>query len=154
MYKTDYLGVHEKIYQRKKAEGEPGWGSGEGDERMLAIVEDALQRKGCTEKGKLLELGCGDGSTALPLAKKGFDVYGVDIVPMAIEWAREKAKEQKLEAHFQIGNVTDLPYQNDVFDIVLDAACSHCIIGDDRRFFFMNVFRVTKPDGLFILNAL
>ena len=154
MWKTDYLGIHEKIYQQKKAAGESGWSSKEGALGMLDFVDDALRRKGATEKGKLLELGCGDGGVTLQFAKKGFDVYGIDIVPMAISWAQERAKQQGLSAQFQAGNVTDLPYPDDLFKIVLDAACSHCIIEDDRGLFFSQAFRVLKPDGLLILHAL
>ena len=48
----------------------------------------------------------------------------------------------------------DLPYPDSLFDVVVDAACSHCIIGEDRRRFFSEAFRVLKHGGVFVLLSL
>ena len=99
---------------------------------------------------RLLELGCGDASLAINLAADGWEAYGIDIVPMAIEWAKEKAQTVRAEAQFQIGKAFQLPYYSETFDLVIDAACSHCIIGKDRFDFFAESYRVLRSGGLFI----
>ncbi|MCK5842030.1 MAG: class I SAM-dependent methyltransferase [Candidatus Sabulitectum sp.] len=156
MFKTDYLGIHERRYKRIKQDGRSGWSSDSAVQAMCDVVEDGQNKQKIfrPEHGKLLELGCGDGSVSLALARMGFDVSGIDIVPMAISWAEEKAQLQSLDLCFQVGSVLDLPFTDNCFDLVLDADCSHCIIGTDRELFFANAFRVLKKGGLFVLAAL
>lgn len=157
MWRTDYWGIHEERYKKLKKTGAPGWG-GDANERIvqkkLSIISNALQRESLNEFGTLLELGCGDGSVTLPLAQRGFDVYGIDISPTAISWAQDKAQAQDLQADFREGNVINLPYTERFFDLIIDADCSHCVIGEDRKAFFSGVIRVLKCDGYFILMSL
>jgi ubiquinone/menaquinone biosynthesis C-methylase UbiE len=150
MLKTDYLGIHEEKHKRLKKAGEPGWSTEEITQANLAKVDKALQARGI-KSGVLLELGCSAGNLSLLLAQKGFQAYGIDISPTAISWAKEKSREQDLDADFRVGNVLDLPYPSDFFDGIIDALCFHCIIGEDRPIFLANVFRVLKPRGLFIV---
>jgi ubiquinone/menaquinone biosynthesis C-methylase UbiE len=150
MLKTDYLGIHEEKHKRLKKAGEPGWSTEEITQANLAKVDKALQARGI-KSGVLLELGCSAGNLSLLLAQKGFQAYGIDISPTAISWAKEKSREQDLDADFRVGNVLDLPYPSNFFDGIIDALCFHCIIGEDRPIFLANVFRVLKPRGLFIV---
>lgn len=154
MYKTNYLRLHEQQYKRKKVTGCSGWSDESAVKEMGRIVHYGLHKKKI-KKGKFLELGCGDGSIALSIASAtDLRIYGIDIVPMAIQWVRDKSRQGNRSAEFITGSVTALPYENCFFDVVLDADCSHCIIGRDRKLFFSEAFRVLKPNGLFILVAL
>lgn len=153
--KTWYEG-HDKIYKKRKENGWPGWDESEETvDEIIANLENAFSYLCVPEKGNLLELGCGAGNIALWSAQKGYKVYGVDISPAAIEWAREKAIECKTKADFRVGNVLDLKdYDNDFFDIVLDGHCLHCIIGKDRKAFLSSVFRVLKKGGFFHVSTM
>ena len=156
MLKTDYLGIHERRYKWIKRDGRSGWSNNSAVQTMCNIVEEGQNKLKISRPGhgKLLELGCGDGSVSLALARQGFDVSGIDIVPMAISWAEEKAQLQSLDLNFQVGSVLTLPFNDNSFDIVLDADCSHCIIGTDRELFFANAFRVLSKGGLLVMVAL
>jgi ubiquinone/menaquinone biosynthesis C-methylase UbiE len=154
VWRTDYLGIHDKQYQKLRAEGKPGFTSEEDVRDIFAFVEAVLQKEGQGPAGRLLELGCGDGCLTLPLARKGFETYGIDISPTAIAWAKEKAQAQALNPDFRIENVLDLPYPDDFFDLVVDGHCLHCIIGEDRKRFLSQAFRVTKPGGLFLVMTM
>lgn len=154
MWRTDYLGIHDKQYQKLRADGKHGFTSEEDVRDMFAFVEAVLQKEGRSPAGRLLELGCGDGCLTLPLAQKGFETYGIDISPTAIVWAKEKAQAQALNPDFRIGNVLDLPYPDDFFDLVVDGHCLHCIIGEDRERFLSQAFRVTRPGGLFLVMTM
>jgi SAM-dependent methyltransferase len=70
---------------------------------------------------KVLDLGCGDGTTALPAAKLGADVLGIDIARNLVEAGNRRAKEQGLtNLRFQEGNATDLVGLEDkTFDLVV-----------------------------------
>jgi ubiquinone/menaquinone biosynthesis C-methylase UbiE len=154
VWRTDYLGIHEKQHQKHRAEGKPGWTSGHDIRDMLAFVEAVLQKEGRSPAGRLLELGCGDGCLTLPLARMGFETYGIDIAPTAIAWGREKAQAQGLSPDFRLGNVLDLPYPDNFFDLVVDGHCLHCIIGDDRSRCLSQALRVTRPGGLFLVMTM
>ena len=157
MWKTDYYGIHEQRYRKLRETGAPGWGSDENEritQKKLSTIGDIFQRESIDSSRKLLELGCGDGSVSLSLAQRGFDVCGIDISSTAILWAQEKARTQGLKAEFRTGSVVDLPYSDSDFDAVIDVACSHCIIGEDRKLLFAEAFRVLKCDGLFLSMVL
>src|SRR5215471_7843131 len=83
---------------------------------------DALvQRIGITKGLKVLDLGCGDGTTALRAAKLGADVLGVDIARNLVEAGNKRAKEQGLSnLTFQEGDATNLQQVPDrSFDLVV-----------------------------------
>lgn len=68
---------------------------------------------------RVLDVACGTGNLALPAARLGADVTGVDIAPNLIEQAREKAKREGLSAQFDEGDAEKLPYENASFDAVI-----------------------------------
>ncbi len=113
---------------------------------MVKVISEGMNKQDISS-GKILELGCGDGSVSLEMESKGFNIFGIDIAPIAIEWAKSKTSRQKAYAEFEVGEVTNLPYPDNNFDVVVDASCSHCIIGEDRRQFFAEAHRILKPNG-------
>ncbi len=152
--KTNY-GGHEGAYKKRKAKGIAGWDTAEGVQETIALFTKVFQAEYVPKSGKLLELGCGAGDTALWLAEGGYDVYGVDIAPTAIAWAQEKAEKRNLKVDFQVGNVLELQnYTDDFFDFVLDGHCFHCIIGGDRKLFLESANRILKPGGFFHVNTM
>ena len=60
---------------------------------MRESGEALVQRLGITKGLKVLDLGCGDGTTALPAAKLGADVLGVDIATNLVEAGNKRAGE-------------------------------------------------------------
>ena len=152
--KTDYA-AHDEEYIRRRAQGRPGWQDEETLTNTLAMLEESLHADYVPKGGRLLELGCGAGDITLWLAGEGYDIYGVDIAPTAIEWAQQKAKERRIKADFRVGNVLDLcNYPDDFFDFVLDGFCFHCIIGEDRKAFLASARRVLKVGALFHLTTM
>jgi ubiquinone/menaquinone biosynthesis C-methylase UbiE len=83
---------------------------------------DALvQRIGVRKGMKVLDLGCGDGTTALPAAKLGADVLGVDIAANLVQAGNRRAKEAGLSnLRFQEGDATNLRELPDqAFDLTM-----------------------------------
>jgi len=83
---------------------------------------EALVQRLAIKKGmKVLDLGCGDGTTALPAAKLGADVLGVDIARNLVEAGNRRAQQMGLtNCKFQEGdacNLHELP--NQTFDVVV-----------------------------------
>src|ERR1035437_9939074 len=89
--KTKYDG-HEDAYQKFRSQPERvGWDDTEQLAANVASMERVLQWPTFPRKGRVLELGCGAGNICIELAKRGFDVYGVDSAPTAIEWATQNS---------------------------------------------------------------
>jgi ubiquinone/menaquinone biosynthesis C-methylase UbiE len=88
---------------------------------MRQSGEAVVQKVGITKGLKVLDLGCGDGTTALPAAKLGADVLGVDIASNLVAAGNARAKAQGLaNCRFQEGDASNLHELNDhAFDLVV-----------------------------------
>ena len=76
---------------------------------------------GVTQGLKILDLGCGDGTTALPAAMLGADVLGVDIARNLVEAGNRRAREAGLtNCRFQEGDASNLQdLEDNSFDLVV-----------------------------------
>jgi SAM-dependent methyltransferase len=90
-------------------------------ESMRESGEELARKIGVRKGTKVLDLGCGDGTTALPEARLGADVLGVDIAANLIEAGNRRAKAEGLaNCRFQEGDATDLSDLKDgSFDLVV-----------------------------------
>ncbi len=124
--------------------------------RIAASMRDSgdalVNRLGITEGLKVLDLGCGDGTTAVPAARLGADVLGVDIASNLVEAGNRRAKEEGLaNLTFQEGDACDLnELSDDSFDLVVS------IFGAmfaPRPFdVAKEMVRVTRPGGRIIMG--
>ena len=97
--------------------------------------------------GKLLDIGCGTGENAIFLAQNGFSVVGIDLVPAAIEKAKQKANKLGLRIDFSVGDALHLRFPPDEFDSVIDSGLFH-IFDDKRRLAYIDqIAKVLRPDG-------
>src|SRR5436309_16083945 len=90
-------------------------------ESMRESGEALVQRLGITKELKVLDLGCGDGTTALPAAKLGADVLGVDIARNLVEAGNKRAAEYGFtNCKFQEGDAPNLEQLSEkAFDPVI-----------------------------------
>jgi ubiquinone/menaquinone biosynthesis C-methylase UbiE len=146
-------------YRRLRAAGAQGWAGNHGERNFARIAEalDRLQRE-CFPRppAKVLELGCGNGtSSSLWMARKGYEVHGIDISEAAIAWAKEKFAESALSGTFCQGSVCEMPFFPDGwFDIVIDGSCLHCLIGNNRSRCLGEVRRILRVEGIFIVSSM
>ena len=101
---------------------------------------------------KVLDLGCGDGTTALPAAKLGADVLGVDIARNLVEAGNRRAQEQGLaNLRFQEGDATDLPGLEDkTFDLVV--SIFGAMFAPKPFDVAKEMVRVTRPGGRIVMG--
>jgi len=156
MSKPNYL-QHEDQYRFLRENAHSGWGGESLEQRMLGwkTTADALMASSHFPKcgAQILELGSGAGDSLIPFAEAGYRVTGIEISPTAVNWAQEKFKERKLSGNFVLGNIPDgLPFGGSTFDAVLDAACLHCLIGNDLNRTLVQVSKVLKPSGFFLVS--
>ena len=88
-------------------------------ESMRESGEALVKGLGITKGLKVLDVGCGDGTTALPEARLGADVLGVDIASNLVAAGNKRAREQGLtNCRFQEGDACSLhELKNHSFDV-------------------------------------
>ena len=76
--------------------------------RQIAALFDREERERTPPYGRALDLGCGTGYWTIALAKRGWQVTGIDIVGSAVKAARQRAQTEGVTVRFVVGDVTSL----------------------------------------------
>ena len=107
---------------------------------------------GITKGLKVLDLGCGDGTTALPAARLGADVLGVDIARNLVEAGNRRAQEEGLtNCRFQEGDATNLSELADQsFDLVV--SIFGAMFAPKPFDVAKEMVRVTRPGGRIVMG--
>ena len=114
---------------------------------------EALVRGLGISKGlKVLDLGCGDGTTALPAARLGADVLGVDIANNLVEAGNRRARvEGLINCRFQQGDATNLNELPDrAFDLVV--SIFGAMFAPKPFDVAKEMVRVTRPGGRIVMG--
>lgn len=82
-------------------------------------AEEFVSRLRISPGMRALDVACGTGNLAIPAARNGAQVTGVDIAPNLLEQARQRAVAERLPATFQEGDAEQLPYPDAQFDLVI-----------------------------------
>ena len=123
---------------------------------MKEYLVTTLDRIKPVSNARVLDVGCGTGPVSCFLAQQGYKVDGFDISRTAIEIAQTKAKDLGLDIHYSVDDICRLSKTgSDIYDIVIDTHCMHCITYDsDRHAALINVFRLLKKGGYFVVETM
>lgn len=119
---------------------------------MRQSGESLVNELGITRDFKVLDLGCGDGTTAIPAARLGAQVLGVDIASNLVAAATRRSEELGLtNCRFQEGDACDLRELNDnSFDIVI--SIFGAMFAPKPFDAAKEMVRVTKPGGRIVMG--
>jgi ubiquinone/menaquinone biosynthesis C-methylase UbiE len=95
---------------------------------------------------RVLDVACGTGNLAIPAARAGARVIGVDIAENLLEQARRRAREEKLNVDFRDGDAEGLPFADGDFDAVITMFGAMFAPRPDRA--AAELLRVCKPGGV------
>ena len=111
-----------------------------------------VSKLGITKNLRVLDLGCGDGTTAIPEAKLGADVLGVDIAKNLVEAGNNRVKHEGLSnISFQEGDATNLSELKDQsFDLVV--SIFGAMFAPKPYDVAKEMVRVTKPGGRIVMG--
>ena len=104
--------------------------------------------------GSVLDVGCGTGDNVLEMAERGHDAWGIDIVPMAIDQAKAKARLRGITATFLVGDALEMEHLNRTFDTVLDCGLYHTFSDPERILYEQQLAKVVPPGGVVHLMAM
>src|SRR5436189_4603876 len=119
---------------------------------MRESGEALVERLGITKGMKVLDLGCGDGTTALPEAKLGADLLGIDIARNLVEAGNRRAAEQGLHnLKFQEGDASNLEQVPDnSFDLIV--SIFGAMFAPKPFNIAKEMVRVTRPGGRIVMG--
>jgi ubiquinone/menaquinone biosynthesis C-methylase UbiE len=125
------------------------WGNGPYQritETIADIHELVIARLDPKPGERLLDLACGTGAVAERAARAGADVVGIDLAPVLIESARERAEQESLVIEYRVGDCERL---TDVADAEFDIVSSTCgiMFAPDHEATARQLARVTRSGG-------
>jgi SAM-dependent methyltransferase len=121
-------------------------------ETMRESGEALVEKFGISKGLKVLDLGCGDGTTALPAAKRGANVLGVDIASNLVAAGNKRAKELGLaNCRFQEGDASEMQgVQDRSFDLLV--SIFGAMFAPKPFDVAKEMVRVTRPGGRIIMG--
>jgi SAM-dependent methyltransferase len=128
--------------------GRPPWDTAVTPPEVVELIEGED-----LPPDRALDLGCGSGTNCIYLARHGWEVVGVDFSVLAVYQARRKARRAGVDCQFYRGDVTDLAFLADPFDLALDIGCLHSLPPEGWERYAAEVARLVRPGGLYLLYA-
>jgi ubiquinone/menaquinone biosynthesis C-methylase UbiE len=126
------------------------WELGSSPKEMTRMIKKRLPVSADT---KILDLACGKGAVSINIAKNlGFNVYGFDLTPDFIKFAKQKAKELNVESlcHFMLGDANEIVETEKYYDCVIFGAAGN-VLGSPRE--TLNKLQKTvKPKGYLLID--
>ena len=86
---------------------------------IQAGADEFIASLGLKPGNRVLDVACGSGNLAIPAARTGARVTGVDIATNLLEQARARAEAEGLTIQFDEGDAESLPYDDAAFDVVI-----------------------------------
>jgi SAM-dependent methyltransferase len=130
------------------------WASGDYPQiarRISAVGELLVERLGAGEGVEMLDVATGAGNVAIPAARAGARVTGLDLTPELLEVARSRAQDEGLAIDFVEGDAEALPFADDSFDRV--SSCFGVIFAPRHEQAAAELLRVTRPGGVIAVSA-
>ena len=112
----------------------------------VKAAEEFVARAALASGARVLDVACGTGNTAIPAARAGGLVTGVDIASNLLEQATKRAAAEHLQIRFREGDAEALPFDDGQFDLVLTMFGAMFAPRPERV--AAELIRVCKPGGL------
>jgi SAM-dependent methyltransferase len=135
-------------FQELKARQSVMWGNGPY-ERITNTIRDihelVIERVDPKPGEKVLDAATGTGAVAILAAKRGAEVVGMDLAPVLIETAHERASEEGVDIRFEVGDAEAMTFDDASFDVV--ASTCGVMFAPDHAAVAAELARVTRPGG-------
>ncbi|MBT9492562.1 MAG: methyltransferase domain-containing protein [Paucibacter sp.] len=142
VFNTHYADQYDRLYASKDYSGE------------CDLIQAALQRFSAKPPERLLDVGCGTGGHTIELARRGYQLTGVDLSAAMLEHARQKAKVlDAFQPHWVCGDARSFEAGSS-FDaaIMMFAVIGYLTSNDDVLAGLRNIRRHLKPGAVFVCD--
>lgn len=122
-------------------------------ESWVSYIEKIIENENIKVKN-ILELACGTGNITIPLAKKGYDIAGIDISEEMLMIAREKSQKEGIDLVLLNQDIAYLDFDLYDLDCVL-CACdgfNYILEENDLKSAFNKIYNLLKENGIFIFD--
>jgi SAM-dependent methyltransferase len=136
-----------------KARLKATWMAGDYGHFSKYMEQSALEflaRLSAEPGSHMLDVACGSGQIAIPAARAGVRVTGIDIATNLIEQARVRAQSEGLDVRFDEGDAEMLPYDDDSFDLVVSLIGAMFAPRPERV--AAELVRVCRPAGRIVMG--
>ncbi len=143
------MGVRRLFWEAGYRVGFAPWDTG----RPIPMLVDAVEGPHSLSPGRALDIGCGTGRNAIYLARRGWDVTGVDLVGHAVATGRRRAAAAGVSVRLVAGDVTRLE-ELDLgggYALLLDSGCYHAVPMDRRDAYASGVTRAAAPGASLLM---
>lgn len=137
----------ENNYQKADIPNLP-WEAFKPPSKLVKLIDS-----GKIKVGKAIDIGCGLGTSAIYLAKRGFDVTALDVSKTALRYASEMAEKEKVKINFIQGFAHKLEFPGKTFTLVFDRGCFHHILPELREDYIEGIYRVLADKGSYYLEC-
>jgi SAM-dependent methyltransferase len=140
--------THAEEWNQRYQAGDTPWDTGRPSSELLRVIQTEN-----VPRPKALELGCGTGTNAVWLAQQGFHVTALDFSPLALQRARERARQAGVNVRWIQADVLHPPDLGGPYDFVFDRGCYHCVRRDDVEAYLNTLRKVTGPGSAVLVLA-
>jgi cyclopropane fatty-acyl-phospholipid synthase-like methyltransferase len=132
------------------------WEDAADDPVFTGVISQLLERDECGRQppyGRALDLGTGSGAWGVHLARRGWQVTGVDLVAKALDRARERVRDAGVDVELFQGDVTDLQRAGigSGYRLVLDTGTFHGLGPEQQDAMGRAIDEVSAPDATVLL---
>ncbi len=118
--------------------------------KLLFKLRDRVVKLSQVKYGSvILDMATGTGQQAFAFARRGYKVVGIDISDSMLRVANRNNKYANVR--FQLADATNLPLENDSFDVVTISFAIHDMPASVQERVLKEMFRVVKPEGVFLI---
>jgi ubiquinone/menaquinone biosynthesis C-methylase UbiE len=128
--------------------------------RLLSLgridrVHREMAEWGARDNARVLDIGCGTGLLTLACARRGAEVTGIDISPLMLDIARQKAKEAGLEGQITLMEMSaielDEKFEAGSFDTIMSSLVFSELSEDEQRFVLRQCLRLLVDSGRLVV---
>lgn len=123
--------------------GDTPWDTGQPSSELRRVVAEEK-----IAPCRAIDLGCGTGVNAVWLAQQGFAVTAVDLSPLALQRAEDRAARAGVCVRFLAADLLAPPDLGGPFDFLFDRGCYHVVRRTDVERYLVTLERVTRPGTL------